>query len=269
MSCPSLVLCSVLAAALAGAVPSIPALAATAPGTPAQTFAQPANAALHENAVEIHDFEQVPISLRQAITTAEAASRAKAVDARFAVENGAPFYDIKTFGNGALWEGRIDARTGQILGTPLTTPQARLSDGQLTQLHWLEDTGAMPLRRAVAIAEQQGGGKAINSVAISHQGKLAYATELVKNGTLERISIDPQKAGSLPVARFARVELKWDRAALCRPRRPPRCRTATAPTRASALRRPVLRSRTARRSSSGRRAQKPAGSSGCRSKPAL
>jgi len=187
-----LVLCSVLAAALAGAVPSIPALAATAPGTPAQTFAQPANAALHENAVEIHDFEQVPISLRQAITTAEAASRAKAVDARFAVENGAPFYDIKTFGNGALWEGRIDARTGQILGTPLTTPQARLSDGQLTQLHWLEDTGAMPLRRAVAIAEQQGGGKAINSVAISHQGKLAYATELVKNGTLERISIDPQ-----------------------------------------------------------------------------
>lgn len=192
MSCPPPFLCSVLAAALAGAVPSIPAPAATAPGAPAQAFAAPANAALHESFADIRDFEQAPISLRQAITTAEAASRAKAMDGRFTVENGLAFFDIKTFGNDLLWEGRIDARTGQVLGTPLTTPQARLSDGQLTQFHWLEDTGGMPLRRAVAIAEQQSGGKAINSVAISRQGKLAYATELVKNGRLERISIDPQ-----------------------------------------------------------------------------
>ncbi len=140
----------------------------------------------------IADITRVPISLPQAITIAEAMSHANAVAACFAAEPGKPLYEIDTFANGVMWQGKIDATTGRLLGAPVTTPETGLGAAEAARLMWLHDTASVPLRRAVEIAEQQSGGKAIASTLTSAKGKLAYATRVVTGDRVETLRIDPQ-----------------------------------------------------------------------------
>ncbi|HUC63797.1 MAG TPA: PepSY domain-containing protein [Stellaceae bacterium] len=140
----------------------------------------------------IAEVARVPVSLPQAITIAEAMSHANAVGARFAAAPGKPVYDIDTFANGVMWQGRIDATTGRLLGTPVTTPGTGLGAAEAARLMWLQDTASVPLRRAVEIAERQSGGKAIASTLTSAAGKLAYTTKVVTGDRVETLRIDPQ-----------------------------------------------------------------------------
>jgi uncharacterized membrane protein YkoI len=135
---------------------------------------------------------RVPVSLPQAITIAEAMSHANAIAARFAAEPGKPLYEVDTFANGVKWQGKIDATTGRLLGTPVTTPGTGLGSAEAAQLMWLHDTASVPLRRAVEIAERQSGGKAIASTLTSADGKLAYATKIMTGDRVETLTIDPQ-----------------------------------------------------------------------------
>jgi uncharacterized membrane protein YkoI len=140
----------------------------------------------------IAEVARLPVSLPQAITIAEAMSHANAVAARLAAEPGKPVYEIETFGHGEMWQGRIDAMTGRLLGTPVTTPGTGLGAAEAAQLMWLHDTASVPLRRAVEIAERRSGGKAIASTLTSAAGKLAYATKVVTGDRVETLRIDPQ-----------------------------------------------------------------------------
>ncbi|HZB93291.1 MAG TPA: PepSY domain-containing protein [Stellaceae bacterium] len=138
------------------------------------------------------DVTRFPVSLAQAITIAEATSHANAVEARLATQGGTPHYDVDTFANGVCWRGKIDARTGRLVGTPETEPAARLDRAERLRLRWLHDTASVPLRRAVEIAEQRSGGVAIASSVTSTDGKLAYDTEVAKGERVETLRIDPQ-----------------------------------------------------------------------------
>lgn len=156
-------------------------------------FALPARsvAAPDDHAVT-GEIARVPVSLVQAIVIAEVTSHAIAIGARFVAEQGKPFYEIETFAHGEMWQGRIDATTGRLVGTPVTTPGSGLGAAEAAQLMWLHDTASVPLRRAVEIAERQSGGKAIASTLTSAAGKLAYATKVVTGDRVETLRIDPQ-----------------------------------------------------------------------------
>jgi uncharacterized membrane protein YkoI len=153
---------------------------------PAWTVAAP------DDHAGVADVARVPVSLPQAITIAEAMSRANAVAARLTAEPGKPLYEVDTFANGVKWQGRIDAMTGRLLGTPVITPESGLGAAEAERLMWLQDTASVPLRRAVVIAERQSGGKAIASTLTSSAGKLAYATKVVTGDRVETLRIDPQ-----------------------------------------------------------------------------
>ncbi|HEX7970425.1 MAG TPA: PepSY domain-containing protein, partial [Stellaceae bacterium] len=165
------------------------ASAATAPANPSQSLARPGNAAERFSQAEIRSFEQAPVSLTKAIGTAEASSHGSAIDASFVPANGAPLYDIKTVGNGMLWEGQIDAHTGQLVRRPASTPEAQLTAEQKAQV--AEAARAKDsLREAVSTAEQGTGGKAISAALAQHEGKLAYDTETVRDGAVMMVSVD-------------------------------------------------------------------------------
>ncbi len=178
--------------ALLGSMPA--SFAQTTPANPAQSLAQPGGAAQHESQDEIRSFEQAPVSLAQAIADAGNYSKGHAIEAAFALERGTPLYVIKTYGNGALWEGRIDANTGKLVGQPRNTPEGKLTATQQAQLSRLQ-SARDTLLQAVATAEQKTGGKAIDAVLATGQGgALNYAVETAKDGAVQVVMVDPQNA---------------------------------------------------------------------------
>ncbi len=168
------------------------ALAQTSPATPGQPVAQPGGATQHESQAEIRSVGQAPVSLSQAIADAETNAGGRAVDAMFAIEGGTPFYAVKTYGNGALRESRIDANTGRLIGPRQSTPEEQLTATQRAQLSQLQNARDT-LAQAIVAAEQCTGGKAIDAVLAAGQGgKLSYHVQTVKNGGADIVMVDPQ-----------------------------------------------------------------------------
>ena len=71
---------------------------------------------------DIQPFEQAKLSLTltQVIAKAKDQRQGKTLEARFEVWHGKPVYFIRTSAANQLWEGRIDANTGDLVGRPCT-----------------------------------------------------------------------------------------------------------------------------------------------------
>jgi uncharacterized membrane protein YkoI len=168
------------------------AFAQTSPANPAQTLTRPAKAAEHQSQAELRRFSQASLSLTQAISKGEEYSHGSAIEAGFAIENGQPVYRVKTVGKEGLWQGWIDADKGSLVGAPRSTPQAQLDAKQKAQLAQLQKE-PITLAQAINSAEQKSGGKAIDAALTDRDGKLAYDTEVARNGTLEMLTVDARQ----------------------------------------------------------------------------
>lgn len=144
-----------------------------------------------ETKVEIQAFENAKVSLSDAISAAEKHTQGKAMDAAFADYNGGPAYQVKTFQHDAVWDGIIDATSGEIIGEGETTSESDLDRDDKAELAAFKTAGHT-LLQALKAAEEHAGGKAIDGGLEEVDGKVVYEIDVVKNGTLETVDVNPE-----------------------------------------------------------------------------
>jgi uncharacterized membrane protein YkoI len=140
---------------------------------------------------EIKSFETARISLAEAIKIAAKKHRdAKVVDVSFDSQAGQLAYKVKTYQDNHVWEGAVDAWTGQIIGVGTTTPVSKLDDEDRQELAGLQKA-AIDLSAATALAEEKGSGKAISAGLEETNGRIAYEVTIVSRGATAKFVIDP------------------------------------------------------------------------------
>ena len=144
-----------------------------------------------EGKAEIQAFENAKVSLGDAISAAEKHTQGKAMDAAFADYNGAPAYEVKTFQNGAVWDGIIDAVSGEVIGEGETTSESDLDREDKAELAAFK-TAKQTLLQALKAAEEHAGGKAIDGGLEEVDGKVVYEVGVVKNGMVETVDVNPE-----------------------------------------------------------------------------
>jgi uncharacterized membrane protein YkoI len=141
---------------------------------------------------EIKSFEAAKVSLAEAIKIAAKQHKdAKVVDVSFDSQAGQLAYKVKTYQDNKVWEGAVDAWTGQILGEGTTTPVSKLDEEDQLELAALQKA-SIDLSAATALAEQRGSGKAIAAGLEESNGRVVYEVTIVNNGATTKFVIDPR-----------------------------------------------------------------------------
>ncbi|HEV7635203.1 MAG TPA: PepSY domain-containing protein [Bradyrhizobium sp.] len=143
---------------------------------------------------EIKSFETAKVSVAEAIRIAAKKYRdAKVVDVSFDNQGGQLAYKVKTYQENNVWEGAVDAWTGQIIGEGTTTPVSKLDEEDQLELAGLQKA-SIDLSAATALAEEKGSGKAISAGIEATNGRAVYEISVVKNGAVTKFVIDPKSA---------------------------------------------------------------------------
>jgi uncharacterized membrane protein YkoI len=141
---------------------------------------------------EIKSFEAVKVSLAEAIKIAAKKHRdAKVVDVSFDSQAGQLAYKVKTYQDNSVWEGAVDAWTGQIIGEGTTTPVSKLDEEDQLELAGLLKA-TIDLSTATALAEEKGSGKAISAGLEETNGRVVYEVSIVNKGATTKFVIDPR-----------------------------------------------------------------------------
>jgi uncharacterized membrane protein YkoI len=145
---------------------------------------------------EIKSFESAKVSLAEAITVAAKKHRdAKVVDVSFDSQAGQLGYKVKTYQDNNVWEGAVDAWTGQVIGEGTTTPVSKLDEEDQLELAGLLKA-SIDLSTATALAEERGSGKAISAGLEEINGRIVYEVTIVKNGATTKFVVNP-KSGEI------------------------------------------------------------------------
>jgi uncharacterized membrane protein YkoI len=160
--------------------------AAIALGAGGGVFAASQSSKNDDEAREIEAVRTSPVSLLQAIATAEQQSNGRAVSAEAEEGGGAVLYEIKTIGGEEMVEFQIDPQTGNVVKTEDEKVEGDDAE-EYAGAAQLETT----LAAAIASAEQATGGKAIEAGLDDEDGKALYEVELAAAaGTTQKAYID-------------------------------------------------------------------------------
>jgi uncharacterized membrane protein YkoI len=141
---------------------------------------------------EIKAFATVKVSLAEAIKIAANRHKdAKVVNVGFDSQSGQPAYKVETYQDNNVWEGAVDASTGQIIGEGTTTPVSKIDEEDQLELAGLQKA-TIDLSTATALAEEKGSGKAISAGLEESNGRIVYEVMVVNNGAATRFVIDPR-----------------------------------------------------------------------------
>jgi uncharacterized membrane protein YkoI len=145
---------------------------------------------------EIKSFETAKVSLAEAIKIAANKHRdAKVVDISFDSQAGQLAYKVRTYQDNKVWEGAVDAWTGQIIGDGTTTAVSKLDEEDQLELAGLLKA-SIDLSTATALAEEKGSGKAISAGLEEVNGRIVYEVTIVSNGATTKFVVDP-KSGQI------------------------------------------------------------------------
>lgn len=140
---------------------------------------------------DVKPFEDAKLSLSQAIASAQRENRGKPLAARFEMWRGKPAYLIRTYSANQIWETRVDANTGDAIGTPNSIARGELGSQTQKEMDALNNAQTS-LTDAVNKAEQEKGGKVIMARVKPVSGGVGYDIDLVKDGRLHTAMIDAQ-----------------------------------------------------------------------------
>src|SRR5947209_8144658 len=113
-----------LAPALLSALVISAPVMAVAQQTTRPAAAEPEVKAEQASKAQLKAFEAAKVRLAGAIAAAEKhAGGGKVIDVLFDAGVGKPHYKVKTYQNNAVWEGTVDAASGQVIGAGTTTPE--------------------------------------------------------------------------------------------------------------------------------------------------
>jgi uncharacterized membrane protein YkoI len=138
-----------------------------------------------EEAREIETVRTAPVSLPQAIATAEQQSNGRAVSAEAEENDSGVIYQVTTIAGEKIVEFRIDPQSGNVVETEDEKVQGDDAD---------EYAGAAQLRTtlaaAIGAAEQATGGTAIEAGLDDEDGKALYEIELAAaDGTIHKAHV--------------------------------------------------------------------------------
>jgi len=134
----------------------------------------------------------VALSLLDAIAAAERHSKGgKILEVSFKPTAWAAAYLLKIYRQGAIWEGRMDANSGAILGEEKASPESWLDVDDKAVVASLE-TASTTIVQAVQIAEQHAQGKAI-AVEIDAGDGIGTVWEIIviTNDQKRKVIVDP------------------------------------------------------------------------------
>src|ERR1700676_3028384 len=171
-------LSSLVAAAMVGGMPLAMA---------AQDIEAPAD---QNSASQLKEFEQARVPVSDAISAVERQSRGKAVDIAFELDHGKRVYRVRTYRDGAVWEGTLDATTGALIGQGTTTNESQLDPEDQAEIAGLK-SARTSLTEAVANVQRQLGGKAFDAGVEQKGGNVVYEIRLVKTGPVLGATVDP------------------------------------------------------------------------------
>jgi uncharacterized membrane protein YkoI len=141
---------------------------------------------------ETKAFETVKVSLAEAIRVAANKHKdAKVVDVSFDSQAGQLAYKVKTYQDNNVWEGAVDAWTGQIISDGTTTPVSKLDEEDQLELAGLQKA-TIDLSTATALAEEKGSGKAISAGLEETNGRIVYEVTIVHKGATTKFVVDPK-----------------------------------------------------------------------------
>jgi len=145
---------------------------------------------------EINSFEKAKVSLAEAIRIAAKKHKdAKVVDVSFDSQAGQLAYKVKTYQDNNVWEGAVDAWTGEIISEGITTPVSKLDEEDQLELAGLLKA-SIDLSTATAVAEEKGSGKAISAGLEEKNGRIVYEVTIVNKGATTKFVVDP-KSGQI------------------------------------------------------------------------
>jgi uncharacterized membrane protein YkoI len=135
--------------------------------------------------------ELPPVTVSGAVAVAQSREEGAAVlDVSFEPEGGRPMYQVRTYKDGRVWDGVIDATTGAIVGPGTKTPESTLDDEDKAEVAALR-SGKIGLSEALANAERHAGGRALTAGLEQVDGRVVWEI-LVQNGAENaKLQVDP------------------------------------------------------------------------------
>ncbi|MHB1217664.1 MAG: PepSY domain-containing protein [Alphaproteobacteria bacterium] len=154
----------------------------------------------HENGQEIAAVLGAKTSLSQAIATAEQQNGGRAMKIGVEEKKGAYLYEVKVLSKNKVTEMFIDSATGQVVKTRNEGLIAKLFDREdRVELAKLT-TSPTTLAAAVATAEQQVGGKAVEAGVEDKDGNIVFKVQVAKDKTVQKVTVDAMNGKVLQVA---------------------------------------------------------------------
>lgn len=142
-----------------------------------------------ESAKEISAVMNAKVSPSQAIETAEQQTKGHAVALEVVHEKGAMRYEVKAVSNDKLVRVWVDPTTGKVMETKDIAPIDELTKAHRTDFRELA-SAKTTLVGAIATAEKNTGGKAIEADYRMHGGKLTYELDVDKDGKIHKVYVD-------------------------------------------------------------------------------
>jgi uncharacterized membrane protein YkoI len=135
------------------------------------------------------------LSVTDAVKTAEKLMGGEVLEASYAVlpRRAGPAYALRTYRKGALWEAKIDANSGQILGTKAMTPSSTLDAEDRAEVASLKTSGTS-IVQAIRIAERQSNGRAVSADLELVGTGVFWEVIVVADGRPRKLLIDPALA---------------------------------------------------------------------------
>ena len=134
------------------------------------------------------------VSVRDAIAAAERLSNGgRVVEATYYLQRTPPSatYELRAYQKDGMWEARIAAGSGEMLGAGRTTPRGMFDEADAAELALLE-RASTTISKAVELAEQHAQGKAIAAdLEKSRGGETAWHVVVVAGETARKVIIDP------------------------------------------------------------------------------
>ena len=140
------------------------------------------------NASDVQAIQNLKVSLSQAIDTAEKQGQGKAIDAEFKRDGTAGQYEIKVLSDNGnkLVLYRVDGNSGQVTGTdnqPIEKYFTRLKPADIANAR-------TSLKQALATAEKQANGKAIDAEVEREGSGVQYRVTVASGDRTQDVRID-------------------------------------------------------------------------------
>jgi uncharacterized membrane protein YkoI len=135
--------------------------------------------------------ESARLSVNDIIAAAEKLQAgASVLDVSFEPKEGKPAYAVRTYANGKVWDGLLDALSGTAMDHGTVMDESALDAEDKAEVTALK-SAKITLREAVASAEKAGGGRALNAGLEQVRGRAVWEI-LVQDVTKpQQIHIDP------------------------------------------------------------------------------